>query len=222
MEHLTSLFFISEVLAAIVASICFPKYRGTALWPILPLLWMAVLAETAGVLYGSYVYPNNNWIFNVYAILYYALFYFMIYSFVKNRKRQKIIIVLSAFVGVGYLVNMYTANPIYQPLTYAKTFATVILVLHLMYAAIEVLKSDVILNIRNSLPFFIFSGYLLIEITLIPVGLIRNMEIKLWPVEVYKAVNLILQCVIIIANCYFIFGFLWTNKQVKKSNKTKF
>lgn len=171
---------------------------------------MAVLAETSGILYYAFVYPNNIWIFNLYTILYYSLFYYMIYSFVKNKRRKKIILVLSGVVLIAYLINFIAINPIYKPLTYAKTLATIVMVLHLMYAAIEVLKSNTILKIRNSLPFFIFSGYLLIEITLIPIGLIRNMQLYVWPSEVYNAVNSILGFIILIANYYFIFGFLWT------------
>lgn len=215
MEHLTSSFFISEVLAAIVATLCFSKYKHTAIWPIMPLLWMAVIAETSGVLYYEFIYPNNIWIFNLYGFLYYALFYYMIYSFVKNKKRQKVIIALSCVVIISYAFNLLIVNPIYQPLTYARLLGTVVMVLHLMYAAIEVLKSDAILKVRNSLPFFIFSGYLLIEITLIPVGLIRNMELHLWSLEVYNAVNNILGIILIIANSYFIFGFLWTRSDRK-------
>lgn len=210
MEDFTSFFFITEVLAALVGTFCFRKYKHTEIWLVLPLLWMAVLAETSGILYYAFVYPNNIWIFNLYTILYYSLFYYMIYSFVKNKRRKKIILVLSGVVLIAYIINFIAINPIYKPLTYAKTLATIVMVLHLMYAAIEVLKSNTILKIRNSLPFFIFSGYLLIEITLIPIGLIRNMQLYVWPSEVYNAVNSILGFIILIANYYFIFGFLWT------------
>jgi hypothetical protein len=179
----------------------------------MPILWMAVLAETSGILYYDLVYPNNHWIFNLYSFLYYIVFYSMIYGFVQNKKRQHIIIALSGVVLLAYIANSIYTDPIHQPLTYADTIATIVMVLHLMYAAIEVLKSNTVFTIRNSLPFFIFSGYILIEIALIPIGVIRNADIHLWPIEVYRAVNKVLGVVIIIANCYFIFGFLWTRSR---------
>lgn len=86
-----------------------------------------------------------------------------------------------------------------------------------MYAAIEALKGNRVFKLRNSLPLFIFVGYLIIEITLVPVGLIRNVELHVWPDEVYYGVNKILGTVLVIANSIFIFGFIWTKKQANAS-----
>lgn len=216
MEYFTTPFFISELLAALVATFCFYKYRHTPLWLILPILWMAPITESLGVYYYEYIYPNNAGIFNLYQFVYFVLFYLMIYGFVKNRTRQLVIISLSVLVLLTYSIEFSITDVQYKPLTYSGIVGTMVMVIHLMYAAIETLKSNKILDFRNSLPFFIFSGYLLIEITLIPVSLIRNQDLNTWSIDVIEGVRSILGAVLILANGYFIFGFLWTKSMGKK------
>ncbi len=210
LSHFYSPFFISEVLAALCASIFFNKYKNTAVWLIMPILWMAVIAESSGVLYYVYVYPNNSWIFNLYDLIFYLLFYLMIYNFVLDEKRKKIIKSLSALVLLAFVINTLLVNPIYKALTYASILDTIILVIQLMYAAIEALKSQYIFSPKQSLPLFIFGSYLIIELALIPISLIRNMDLHIWSNEVYYGVNTILGYVLLIANAVFIFGFIWT------------
>lgn len=202
--------YISEVLAALAASVYFYKYKKTAIWLILPILWLAVFAETAGHLYSSYVYPNNSWIYNSYSLIYYGLFYIMIYGYVKNTKRRTIIKLLSAVLLLIFFINCFIANPTLKPLTYFKIGGTIILIINLMLASIEVLKSNKILKFKNSLPFFIFVGYLIIAIALVPINIIRNVDIFNWDDSIYYGVNTLLAIIIILANSIFIFGFIWT------------
>lgn len=207
-------YYISEVLAALASSIYFYKYRQTPMWLIMPILWLAVITETVGHLYFEYIYPNNHWIYNIYAFLYYGLFYLIIYWHVKHPKRRKVILYLSIAVMVVFIINCYFTNPITKPLTYATIAGTLIMTIHLMFACIEVLKSTKILKLKNSLPFFIFGGYLIIEVALIPISLIRNVDIYSWTDEVYHGVNHLLGAILIIVNALFIFAFSWTQPSI--------
>jgi len=216
LPHLYSPYYLSEVAAAVTATVFFYKYKNSPIWLIMPILWMAVIAETSGVLYVEFVYPNNNWIFNIYGLLFYAVFYKMVYNFVKDPMRRKIIIILSVAVLVVYIINALVTDPLYAALTYGKIAGTVVMVVHLMYAAIESLKSARVFDLKESLPIVVFAGYLLIELTLIPVSLIRNMDLHIWSLDVYNGVNTILGVVLIIANSIFIIGFIWTKPSSHK------
>ena len=205
---------IIQCLAAIVASVCYPKYKHKPVRMVLLLLWIAVVAEIAGRVYTAVGFDNNHWIYNVYSLLFYGLFYKMVYDHIQNLTRKKIVATTAIimFLVIGY--RAFTTPFLTRYMVHVFNIATFVMVLHLMYYAIDLLKSNANFKLKHNLEVFIFGGYLLFSVSFIPLApFIFGIWLPDMSRSIYTLFSDIQGVIIIIMNLIFIYGFLWTKEQ---------
>ena len=205
---------IIQCVTAIVALACYPKYKHKPIRMVLLLLWIAVVAETASRVHIAIGFENNHWIYNVYSLLFYGLFYKMVYNHIQSPTRQKIVATTAIimFLVIGY--RAFTTPFLTRYMVHVFSLATLVMVVHLMYYAIDLLKSDVNFKLKHNLEIFVFGGYLLFAVSFIPLAPI---VFGVWLSEISTTAYLLLTniqgAIVIIMNLIFIYGFLWTKEQ---------
>lgn len=206
--------YISEWLAAIFALIFFYKYKSAPIRTVLLILWIAIIAETAAGLWIDAGHTNNHWIYNCYAILFYGLFYKMIYDHIKDIKRKRIVAVISLVMLLAILIRSLTTPFFTRFMAHTFNVATGVMVVNLMYYAIDLLKSDITFVLRERLDAFVFVAYLLFAVSFIPLSpLVFSIWGESLSTETSNILNSIQAMILIFMNLILIFGFIWTRKQ---------
>lgn len=194
--------FILVLIAAIVATIKWDKYKNSTERYFVYFLWSICFFECLAA-FSNYYLGTNFWVYNIYSI-YSFLFYLNWYhSILKN----KIIKYVMVFFLLVVIVNILTEDFIddHQIYTFIAGAISVLISTFLYYS--EVLKSNEIFIIKQKLSFWIATGILLFHIGMIP--LIVMADVLDFAGGYYLAVLFTLN--FILYGCYII-GFLWTKK----------
>jgi hypothetical protein len=177
------------------------------------LLWITVVAEIAARVYTAVGYDNNHWIYNVYAILFYGLFYKMVYDHIHHPTRKKIVAITAIVMFLAIIFRAITTPFFSLYMVHIFNLATFVMVFHLMYYAIDLLKSDANFRLKNNLEIFIFGGYLLFAVSFIPLA---PFIFGIWMPDLsqhyYDLLRDIQGGIVIVMNLTFIYGFVWTRE----------
>lgn len=208
--------YISELLAAITATIFFYKYKYLPVRLILVILWAALLTETGAHLYSTYVYPNNHWVYNLYSYIFYILIFKMVYDYIENATRKKIVATLAILTILAITARALTTPVLTRYMTGTYNIALGIVIIALLYYAIDRLKSNAPLRPKQELELYIFSGYLLFGISFVPISWFRMGQLGFDYSESFDATLRLIQMITLVAmNALFIFGFIWTQPKSK-------
>ncbi|WP_405227174.1 hypothetical protein [Dokdonia sp. Asnod1-B02] len=208
---MSTLMYISEIIVALVATIFFSKYKHLPIKTILYILWIAVITESMAKIYSHY-YHNNHWAYNLYAFLFYILFYKMVYYHIENTTRKRIVTWLSTAMIIAIIIRAFTVPVVTHYMSIIYNIAMILLVVLLMYYAIDRLKSDAPLRLKNQLELFVFSGYLLFGVTFIPLSpfMVGQMDFQ-YSRELLNTLRAIQTFSLVVTNIILVFGFIWTD-----------
>lgn len=206
-------FFIVNYFAIIVFAVFFYKKYAHSLPLKLFLVFLvySFFTEVAGTYfsYFSVFYIKSNFIlynaWNMINPLFYALFFI---SVVTNKIKRKLIFGLTAAYVSFTLINIFFRKDFFNQYFIDNIIVGgILIVLVIMIYFTELLNSDAILNIKNSLIFWIGVGILLANIILLPV----------WVFADFFSYQGIFRYLIfgsnIITSLCFITGFIMSKKQ---------
>ena len=216
---MSTLMYISEILAALVGTFCYFKYKHLPIKTVLAILWIAVITEAIARIYSHY-YHNNHWVYNLYAFLFYMLFYKMVYDHITNDKRRRIVKWLSIIMFIIIIIRAFTVPVITQYMSTIYNIAMLLLVVLLMYYAIDRLKSDAPLILKRELELFVFTGYLIFGISFIPLAPFMTGQMGgQYSDTLLTSLRAIQTITLISMNSILIFGFIWTRPKTYSKNK---
>lgn len=205
--------YISELLAAIAASIFYYKYKHLPVKMVLLIVWIAVITEGVARIY-SHFYHNNHWVYNLYSFLFYLLFYKMIYDHIKDKTRKRILLALSIAMMGAIIIRAFTVPVITHYMSHAYNIAMLVLILQLMYYAVERLKSDAPLKVKKELELFVFGGYLVFGISFVPLSLFAFGQTgSTYSDELHIVLQSIQTFALVTTNLILIIGFIWTRPE---------
>ena len=208
---MTTAMYISEGLAAIIATVFYYKYRHLPVRLILIILWTAVLTEIGASAYTHYIYPNNHWVYNLYSFIFYTLIFKMVYDHINNRVRKKIVASLAVLTIIGIILRAMTTSVLTRYMTSAYNLAMAVMVIISLFYAIDRLQSDAPLKPKKELELFIFGAYLLFGISFIPISWFRVGQLGTEYSQSFHDNLLTIQgVVLIVMNSLLIVGFIWT------------
>jgi hypothetical protein len=180
-----------ELLAAIAGS----YYLKTVKSPIkntnllVMFLWFTVFVE----IFGSYspigyfseyryfpfiqdtVFQNNLWWYNLFAISNFAFFTYYFISFLKNKTLRSIAhvsIVLYLFISLG--VYIITGSLFSSTSNFVMIIGTLLLLMSVLSFYFELLRSDLLLQLKRLLPFYISVGVLIFNLCVTPVDILSD------------------------------------------------
>ncbi len=199
-----------EVLAAIIATIFFYKYKNTKfLKYLIFFIWYVALNETVG-LYIRIDKGVNAIIYNIYNAVNFTFFLLLYRHYFKNKKNKKLalyfcIIYLSSFTINGFFENYMTE---YQRFPYI--LGALFLVISILLYFFEILNSEQVLQAKKNLLIWISFGLLIYFVGNLPFRILRNYYEELTDATVLFLVNITLT---VIMNTCFIIGFIWSDKK---------
>lgn len=218
-ETFRSLIPFSELLAAIIGTFYFYKYRHTPLRYFLYLLWYITITEFT----GSYASKNNvlvffdengidynYWLYNLLYIVFFIVILVIYLRSIKNSGQKKII---KYFILIYILISIinwsFIQNFLFEMSTLPFVLGSIFLIISVIFYFIQLLKSEKIKTFHKELLFWISIGLLLFHAGTIPFALKLN-DYVLIP-GIHK-LFLIIYVLAISMYLVFTFGFIWSKK----------
>lgn len=216
---MTDFTFIFECFAAIIATVFFYKYKHLPIKLILPILWLTVIAETCARIPSLRIEGTNHFIYNCYLITAYPLLYFSIYKHIQNPIRKKSVGIIALIIFSVMIYRAFISAFITKFMVYMFSLSVIGLVILLLYYAVDLLKNNKHIILKNKLELFIFTGYLFFGISYIPLSFVLTSEDFLrLSREALNTLSNIQNSTVIFMNVIFIIGFIWTNPRNNDSN----
>ncbi|MDN3724061.1 hypothetical protein QRD02_06675 [Aequorivita sp. SDUM287046] len=180
--------YILEVLAALAGTYYLKKtsspFKNTKY--LVQFLWLTVFVETVGLYSpGAYFsnyelfsfvkdtpFAENYWWYNIYILVSYTFYIFYFISFVRKDYWKTIFgVAVGIFLLSSTLIFIFTDIFFKGYSPYVSIAGTILLFFSIVLFYFELLRSDLILALKWSLPFYISVGVLMFNLCLTPVEL---------------------------------------------------
>lgn len=180
--------FTLEILAAISGIYYLKKgvlkFKSTKY--LVLFLWLTVFVEVVGsyapiayfsdykvfsVVLGT-PFENNFWWYNIYTVLSYAFYVIYFISFLKNRYWKVIFqILVVVFLLSSLLIFLFSGTFFQGYSPYLTIAGTLLLFFSVVFFYFELLRSDLLLQLKGFLPFYISVGVLVFNLCVTPIEL---------------------------------------------------
>lgn len=211
----------SELLAAIVGTIYFYKYKNTSLKYFLYLLWYIVLTEffsgyaskTGTLIF--YTDENGNhyttWFYNLLRFVTFSSLFYIYYKYLNTVKFKKWIRFFAIIYISVYFINWFFIQDfVKESSELPRILGSLFLISTIIFYFIELLRSEKIIVFHRLLLFWISVGLLLFYTGTIPFALKRNGYALIPGIH---DLFLILYLLAISMYLIFTFGFIWSKKE---------
>lgn len=214
---LSTLALSLEILAAILGTVFFYKYRNSGLRLWIVLLYLAPAVEFIGSWYSKTITYNNHIIFNIYDIVTTVIIFKLLYNLTGGRRRKRWIVFLAGLTVLLFIINGLYANIITDFLLMYKAVGTAILIIAIALYLVDTLKTNTVIIFQRNLGFIVFSGYIIFYIAYLPIYFsyqyILNLESG--GELIYTTLHHVQMGVVMLMNLLFIFGLFWTKMPAK-------
>lgn len=179
---------VVEILAAIAGTIYLKKVPAHNLstkyfvW----FLWLTVAVETVGMyaplgFFEGYqffsfledtVYQDNKWLYNSFAVITAIFYTYYFGQFIKSKTQKIILKVLVSFFVVSSVINLALSGVFFtEDSKYVYLLGTFLVFFSITLFYFELLKSDMLLNLKGYLPFYLSIGVLVFSLCMTPISL---------------------------------------------------
>ncbi len=156
--------FFTEFLAAISATVFLYKYKNTALFWLLPLLWFIPINE----LVCQYIFPRTATgyiLYNIYRTAVPLAIIFLVLSKLRKRLNRLIVIVQISFAILLYISEVFIINPLNTFIDFSFTAASIFIVISLLIYFIEEINGNYHSQVNRNLFLWVCFGFLIFHIT---------------------------------------------------------
>lgn len=198
------IYFIS----VIIGILNFKKIKGTKVSYFLYILILGLITESLGYYIGYYTQNRNTFpIYNTYYGISFSIYFLFYKSFIKSKIEKKLIMFfLISFLIFGIINYTFIQTSFFNFQLNTFIYGTFCFIVIINIYLFDILNSDVILNIKYVLLFWISIGNLLFFIGWLPVFVLSK---YLNYDGIWDYITLTLN---IIMHICFILGFLLTKK----------
>ncbi|SHI66338.1 hypothetical protein SAMN05444363_1175 [Flavobacterium terrae] len=213
-EDIKYLIIILQFITAIIGSIYYYKFKNTVLKYFLLLLWYTSVNDIFGLLYQSYNNASSNYfIYNIYQIIRFITILFIYKVYIESKISKKIIsffiIAYCLSVVINFFVESFWDEYFLNTFIIGATFIAISVLLFMF----EILRSEKVLYISESLIFWISSAYLIYFVPNIPFYIVRKYYSDSNTVPYIFIVNYFLLLSYYIIH---IIGFIWSKPETKE------
>ncbi|PID69626.1 MAG: hypothetical protein CSA39_01180 [Flavobacteriales bacterium] len=209
----------SEILAAILATVFYFKYKNTGFRYIIWVLWLIVLAELLGLFHaelGLYYEDEkgikyNSFIFNILYFLVYPMLFLIYYKSLSTSNYKKIIVLFFVLFLIVSIINWVFIQDILTAWSkYPDVLGSLFLTICIIFYFIELLQSEKIIRFQRSVPFWINVGLLVYYTSTIPFTVVAD-SLKFGDATQRKLylINYVLSIAMYVI---FSFGFIWSKR----------
>lgn len=220
LENFRNFTLFSELIAAILGTIFFYKYKNTPLRYFLFMLWYINITE-----FTSWYSAKNNvllfydekgskyslWMYNLLYTIFYPVVLLIYYRMIDNLKFKNWILSFTIIYLIISIINWsFVQSFIYEWSETPDITGSAFLGVAIIFYFIELLKSNSIIIYHKKLLFWISVGLLIHHIVTIPFQL----KVTEYAMKNYiHSLFLIIWISSFIMYLLFIFGFIWSNKE---------
>ncbi len=213
-EDIKYLIIVLQFITAIIGSIYYYKFKNTVLKYFLVLLWYTSINDVFGLLYQSYNNASSNYfIYNIYQIIRFIIILFIYKVYIESRISKKIIsffiIAYCLSVVINFFVESFWDEYFLNTFIIGATFIAISVLLFMF----EILRTEKVLYISESLIFWISSAYLIYFVPNIPFYIVRKYYSDSNTVPYIFIVNYFLLLSYYIIH---IIGFIWSKPETKE------
>ncbi len=209
-DSLLYIITVLEFIAALVATVCFKKYRKSSEKYWLYFLWFTFLIEV----FGASLKPNYpigvSWIYSIFSIASVIFYFFWYYQILKTKQLRIVVVVFASLFSL-----MTTLAYIFPDELKNQGYAFVVGSLGILTLTLchfyRLLNSDEVLIIKHKLSFWISTGLLLFYVGIIPLVLLT----KALVISPLSRILILISLNLILYGCYVI-GFIWTKKKYNR------
>ncbi len=213
----------SELLASIIGTIFFFKFKHTYLRYFLFLLWFIFLSE----IFAHYIHDHkiksliyykesngwyyNHWVYNVLDTLSFMVYYYIFYNALNTLKHKKLVKLFAILYILFSIINWtFIQNFLSEMQSYLFITGAIFLIISIILYFIELLKSEKILIFHKNLLFWISIGLLIYYAGSIPFAAEYNGYALIPGIH-----DLFLIVYILATTMYltFTFGLIWSKKE---------
>ena len=200
-----------ELCSLVFALVYFYKYRCTYLRYILYFLaYVVINGIIAGQLIPIELLPNNSIFYNVHQVILFLFLFRLAYISVDKPKNKKRIIGFTIIYSVIQIGDIIYNNFFLDYLSISYLAGAILTILAIIYYATELLLSRSIINLKQNLLVWFFSGNLMYFIGYIPIHFLYFLALANDLSSVIKIVHVVL---IVMQNILFILGFVWAKRK---------
>jgi len=179
---------ILELLAALAGCYYLKKIKNKTLVAkaIVAFIWFTFFVEIIGM-YAPIAYftnyecfsflentpfARNNWMYNLYSIITYVFFLFYFRLFLKNRMIKRGLVYLAVIFVLTSIINLAVTDVYFKAESkYINLVGTFILFFCIILFFFELLRSNLILNLKRFLPIYIAIGVLVFYLCVTPLSI---------------------------------------------------
>jgi len=201
---------IVELIAAIIATRNFKKYRYSNERYFLFFLWFTVLIDGTNAIMNSVFNIEISWLHEVFTVTSFLFYFYWYYTIFRNGFFKKTALFFATIFGCLTIAAKVFPNEMAGK-GYAFISGAIGILVMTFFHFYQLLKSNEVLIIKHKLSFWISTGLLLFYIGIIPLILLASyLDIG---GSNYKTILLSLN--VVLYGCYII-GFLWTKKEYNR------
>ena len=199
-----------QFIAAVVATVCFKKYRNSSEKYFIYFLWFTFLIEMTAAIIKSNYPVTVTWLYNLYSFVS-VVFYFYWYYVILKAKYIRIVVIVITGLFVLMTTLAYVLPEEFKNQGYAFVVGSIGLLVLILFHFYQLLNSNEVLIIKHKLSFWISTGLLLFYVGIIPLVLLT----KTLAISPLSEVIILISLNIILYGCYII-GFIWTKKKYNR------
>jgi hypothetical protein len=179
---------VVEIFAAIAGTIFLkkvPAYNLSTKY-FVRFLWLTVAVETIGT-YAPLAYfegyqffsflenssfLDNKWLYNSFAVVTSIFYTYYFGQFIKSKIQRVILKLLAVLFVISSIVNLAISGVFFiEDSEYVYLVGTFLVFFSITLFYFELLKSDMLLNLKRYLPFYISIGVLVFSLCMTPISL---------------------------------------------------
>ena len=210
-EDIKYFMMLLQFITAVIGTIYYYKYKNSVLKYFLYLLWYTSLNDVLGYFYQDITNASNNYfIYNFYQILRFSTILFIYKSYVENFDYKKLIMVFIGTYCLSVVINFFVED--FFDSYFVNTFiigATLITTSVLLYL-FEVLKSDKVLYVTESLIFWVSFAHLVYFVPNVPFYIVRKYYSNSSSIPYIFMINYFL---LLVYYLILILGFIWSKPE---------
>lgn len=213
-ENFRFFLFALEFIVALFATYNYKKFSKTPLKILLFLIWYTFINDLIGfTLQYAFKVSHNFVLYNFYQVIRFLCIFWLFSQYVKNIKNYKLIFGFIFLYLFSFIVNFYFEN--FCDSYYLNTFiigASLITISIIIYL-FEILKSDKVLFVSDSLIFWVSFAHLIYFVPNIPFYIVRKYYSDSATIPYIFMINYFL---LLTFNFILISGLIWSKPETKE------
>ncbi len=223
--------YVLELIAAIAGTYYLKKTDNVqpATKALVRFLWLTFLVEIiaayAPVAYFTdyrvfdfvkdTLFVRNNWLYNLYFIVCFSFFPLYFSYYIKNNSWKLLLYFLVAVFGISSVISLLTTDVFFkEDSKFINLVGALLLFLSVVLFYFELLRSNLILNLKRFLPMYISIGVFIFYLCITPLTFFSGYFNSENDTFVNLQVHMILYSNIFMYSC-FILGFILCSRKKK-------